>query len=184
VYFPYEEMSTTPVASLLAGRVMSAVESPTTPTTSVLQKGDAAPDFALHATPDQIVRLSEVQGPVVLLFYPADWSPVCGDELSMFEAAAGIFAERGAQLIGLSVDSAWCHLAYKADRKLSFPLLADFHPKGAVAKSYGVFRDDDDTTERAIFVLDADHNIAWSYVSPVGISPGVNGALRAVEALA
>jgi peroxiredoxin len=130
-----------------------------------------------------MVRLSEIGGPVVLVFYPADWSPVCGDELSMFEAASGLFADKGAQLIGISVDSSWCHLAYKADRKLSFPLLADFHPKGAVAKSYGVFRDDDDTTERAIFVLDAQHKVAWSYVSPVGISPGVNGALRAVESL-
>ena len=80
----------------------------------------------------------------MLIFYPADWSPVCGDELSMFEAATGLFAGHGAQLIGISVDSSWCHLAYKADRKLSFPLLADFHPKGAVAKSYGVFREDDD----------------------------------------
>ncbi len=152
--------------------------------TTALQRGDVAPDFALPATPDQMVRLSEVAGPVVLIFYPADWSPVCGDELSMFEAATGLFAEKGAQLLGISVDSSWCHLAYKADRKLSFPLLADFHPKGGVAKSYGVFRDADDTTERAIFVLDAQHNVAWSFVSPVGISPGVNGALRAVEALA
>ncbi|MGA2970693.1 MAG: redoxin domain-containing protein [Acidimicrobiales bacterium] len=162
---------------------MSTQPSATTPPASALQRGDEAPEFALPATPDQIVRLSEIRGPVVLIFYPADWSPVCGDELSMFEAATGLFAEHGAQLIGISVDSSWCHLAYKADRKLSFPLLADFHPKGAVAKSYGVFREADDTTERAIFVLDAQHSIAWSYVSPVGISPGVDGALRAVEAL-
>jgi len=163
---------------------MSTQQSRAAMPTSALQKGDVAPDFALPATPDQIVRLSEIKGPVVLIFYPADWSPVCGDELSMFEAAVGLFAEHGAQLIGVSVDSSWCHLAFKADRKLGFPLLADFHPKGAVARSYGVFRDDDDTTERALFVLDAQHNVAWSYVSPVGISPGVDGALRAVEALA
>jgi peroxiredoxin len=162
---------------------MSNASSSVTQPTSALTKGDVAPEFALAATPDQMVRLSEIRGPVVLIFYPADWSPVCGDELSMFEAAVGLFADHGAQLIGISVDSSWCHLAYKVDRKLSFPLLADFHPKGAVAKSYGVFRDDDDTTERAIFVLDAQHKVAWSYVSPVGISPGVNGALRAVEAL-
>jgi peroxiredoxin len=162
---------------------MSTQPSATSLPASALQRGDEAPEFALPATPDQIVRLSEIRGPVVLIFYPADWSPVCGDELSMFEAATGLFAGHGAQLIGISVDSSWCHLAYKADRKLSFPLLADFHPKGAVAKAYGVFREDDDTTERAIFVLDAQHRIAWSYVSPVGISPGVDGALRAVEAL-
>jgi peroxiredoxin len=148
-----------------------------------LQKGDAAPDFWLPSTPDQYVRLSELKGPVVLIFYPADWSPVCGDELSMFEAASTLFSAHGAQLLGISVDSAWCHVAYKADRKFEFPLLADFHPKGQVARSYGVFRDSDDTTERALFVLDDQHNVAWSYVSPVGISPGVDGALRAVEEL-
>lgn len=100
-----------------------------------VQQGDAAPDFSLQATPDQWVKLSELEGPVVLIFYPADWSPVCGDELSMFQAAAELFATHGAQLVGISVDSSWCHLAYKADRKLGFALLADFHPKGAVAKS-------------------------------------------------
>jgi alkyl hydroperoxide reductase subunit AhpC len=86
-------------------------------------------------------------------------------------------------LIGISVDSAWSHIAFKADRKLEFPLLADFHPKGQVARSYGVYRAGDGTTERALFVLDAQHVITWSYVSPVGVSPGVDGALRAVEAL-
>ncbi|MEO9181026.1 MAG: redoxin domain-containing protein [Acidimicrobiales bacterium] len=148
-----------------------------------LQPGAVAPDFTLPATPDQWVSLSEIVGPVVLIFYPADWSPVCGDELSMFEAAAGMFASHGAQLVGISVDSAWCHVAFKSDRKLEFPLLADFNPKGSVASSYGVYREDEGTTERALFVLDANHRVAWSYVSPVGISPGVNGALNAVEAL-
>jgi peroxiredoxin len=163
---------------------MSPENNEATAPSGPLQKGDLAPEFSLQATPDQWVKLSELHGPVVLIFYPADWSPVCGDELSMFEAALGLFENHGAQLVGISVDSSWCHLAYKSDRKLGFPLLADFHPKGAVAKSFGVFREQDDTTERAIFVLDAQHNVAWSFVSPVGISPGVDGALRAVEALA
>jgi peroxiredoxin len=153
------------------------------PRSGPLQPGDVAPDFKLPATPDQWVSLSELVGPVVLIFYPADWSPVCGDELSMFEAATGMFASHGAQLVGISVDSSWCHLAFKSDRKLEFPLLADFNPKGSVASAYGVYREDEGTTERALFVLDANHVVAWSYVSPVGISPGVNGALSAVEAL-
>lgn len=158
---------------------MSETSGPSGP----LATGQSAPEFSLPATPDQWVSLSEINGPVVLIFYPEDWSPVCGDELSMFEAAAGLFAEKGAQLVGISVDSAWCHLAFKSDRKLTFPLLADFHPKGEVARAYGVYREHDGTTERALFVLDADHVVAWSYVSPVGISPGVDGALRAVEGL-
>lgn len=148
-----------------------------------LPPGSAAPDFSLLAAPDQPVSLSELEGPVVLIFYPADWSPVCSDELSMFESAHGLFADRDAQLLGIAVDSVWSHLAFKADRNLSFPLLADFHPKGDVARSYGVYRDEEGVTERALFVLDAEHNVAWSHVSPIGISPGVDGALKAVEAL-
>jgi peroxiredoxin len=162
---------------------MSSIDAPGLAPDGPLQPGSPAPDFALPATPDQRVTLSELHGPVVLVFYPADWSPVCGDELSMFEAANGLFDARGAQLLGISVDSAWCHLAFKAERKLDFSLLADFNPKGDVARSYGVYREQDGTTERALFVLDREHKVAWSYVSPIGVSPGVDGALRAVEAL-
>jgi peroxiredoxin len=148
-----------------------------------LGAGVAAPDFSLLATPDQRVTLSDIDGPVVLVFYPADWSPVCGDELSVFSAAHPLFASAGAQILGLSVDSAWSHLAFKSSRNLDFPLLSDFHPKGGVAQSYGVYRSEDGTSERALFVLDAEHKIAWSYVSPIGINPGADGALAAVEAL-
>ena len=148
-----------------------------------LQPGTRAPDFSLSAAPGQRVTLSELTGPVVLIFYPADWSPVCSDELSMFESAHSLFSDRGAQLLGIAVDGVWSHVAFKADRKLTFPLLADFHPKGEVARSYGVYRDQDGVTERALFVLDAEHDVAWSYVSPIGISPGVDGAPRAVEEL-
>ena len=148
-----------------------------------LEVGSVAPDFELLATPDQRVALSEFNGPVVLIFYPADWSPVCGDELSVFSAASKLFHARGAQLLGISVDGTWCHEAYKEQRNLEFPLLADFNPKGGVAKAYGVYREQDGTTERALFVIDRDKMIAWSEVSPVGINPGADGALQAVEAL-
>jgi peroxiredoxin len=151
--------------------------------TSALPPGSPAPDFSLLTTPDQHVRLSEIADAVVLIFYPADWSPVCGDELSMFELSRELFGRSGAQLLGISVDSAWSHVAFAEQRKIEFPLLADFNPKGAVASEYGVYRDDDGTTERALFVLDKGHTITWNYVSPVGISPGVDGALQAVEAL-
>ncbi|HUY16237.1 MAG TPA: redoxin domain-containing protein [Acidimicrobiales bacterium] len=156
---------------------------PDTLVSNALQPGVQAPDFSLLAAPGQKVRLSELEGPVVLIFYPADWSPVCGDELSMFESANNLFSDRGAQLVGIAVDGVWSHVAFKADRRLNFPLLADFHPKGEVARAYGVYRDQDGVTERALFVLNAEHDVAWSYVSPIGISPGVDGALRAVEAL-
>src|ERR1700741_88180 len=101
----------------------------------MLQIGTQAPDFELHATPDQKLKLSELQGKkVILVFYPADWSPVCSDELSLYNETLKLFSRHNAQLIAISVDSKWCHLAFSQDRKFHFPLLADFEPKGTIAK--------------------------------------------------
>src|SRR3954470_4238004 len=121
-----------------------------------LPPGTLAPDFALHSTPDQKVDLIQFRGrPVVLAFYPADWSPVCGDQLALYNEILSEFSRFGAQLLGISVDGAWCHVAYSHDRKLHFPLLSDFEPKGAVARQYGVYADHDGACERALFVIDA-----------------------------
>ena len=151
---------------------------------SVLQPGTPAPDFTLLSTPDQAVSLSEFRGqPVILAFYPADWSPVCGDQMALYNEILPEFRRFNAELIGISVDGVWSHAAFAQDRKLHFPLLADFEPKGAVAKLYGVYRRHDGTSERALFVLDAQGMIRWSYVSPVGINPGADGILTALEAL-
>ena len=152
---------------------------------TLLQPGTPAPDFTLHSTPDQAVSLSEFRGrPVILAFYPADWSPVCGDQMALYNQILTEFSEYDAELIGISVDGVWCHAAFARDRNLHFPLLADFEPKGAVARRYGAYREHDGTTERALFVIDADGVIRWSYCSPVGVNPGADGILRALEALA
>jgi peroxiredoxin len=151
---------------------------------TALPAGTPAPDFSLHSTPDQAVKLSEFRGqPVVLAFYPADWSPVCGDQMALYNEILPEFKSLGAELIGISVDGAWCHASFSRDRKLHFPLLADFEPKGAVAKLYGVYRQDDGTSERALFVIDPQGVIFWSYVSPVGVNPGADGILAALEEL-
>jgi peroxiredoxin len=151
---------------------------------SVLQPGTPAPDFSLQSTPDQSISLREFRGhPVILAFYPADWSPVCGDQMALYNEVLPEFRRFNAELIGISVDGVWCHAAFARDRKLHFPLLADFEPKGAVAKGYGVYRRANGTSERALFVLDAQGMIRWSYVSPVGINPGADGILNALEAL-
>jgi peroxiredoxin len=151
---------------------------------TALSAGTTAPDFALKATPDQTVSLSDFRGrPVILAFYPADWSPVCGDQMALYNEILGEFSRLNAELLGISVDGVWCHLAFAHDRKLHFPLLADFEPKGHVAKLYGVYREVDGTTERALFVIDATGVIRWSYVSPVGINPGADGILRVLETL-
>ena len=149
-----------------------------------LPPGERAPDFELPATPDQKVMLSDFRGqPVILVFYPEDWSPVCSDQLGLYQAVLPEFQKFGAELIAISVDSAWSHLAFAKDRNLHFPLLADFEPKGDVARAYQVYRDVDGTSERALFVIDADGVIRWSYVSPVGVNPGADGILRALEQL-
>jgi len=149
-----------------------------------LGPGTRAPDFTLHSTPDQAVSLRDFRGrPVILAFYPADWSPVCGDQMALYNEILPEFQRFGAELLGISVDGVWCHLAFAQNRRLHFPLLADFEPKGAVARRYGVYREGDGTSERALFVLDGDGTIRWSYVSPIGVNPGADGILKALEAL-
>jgi peroxiredoxin len=151
---------------------------------TVLAPGTKAPEFALPSTPDQRVSLSELRGsPVVLAFYPADWSPVCGDQMALYNEVLGELRKLKAQLLGISVDGAWCHAAFASARKLHFPLLADFEPKGAVSRQYGVYREHDGTCERALFVIDGEGIIRWSYVSPLGVNPGADGIFDALEAL-
>jgi peroxiredoxin len=154
------------------------------PAKSPLPTGTAAPDFRLHSTPDQQVSLSEFRGnPVILAFYPADFSPVCGDQMTLYNEVLPEFRHFEAQLLGISVDGVWCHRAFAEARKLHFPLLSDFEPKGAVARAYGVYREGEGVSERALFVLDAQGVVRWSYVSPVGVNPGADGILEALAKL-
>jgi len=152
---------------------------------NILERGATAPDFKLPVTPDQKLSLGELKGqPVILAFYPADWSPVCGDQMALYNEILPEFHKHGARLLGISVDGVWCHAAFAKDRHLGFPLLADFQPKGAVARSYGAYREDEGICERALFVIDGKGTIAWSYCSPIAVNPGADGILEALEALA
>lgn len=149
-----------------------------------LPQGTQGPDFTLPSSPDTELRLSALQGrPVILVFYPADWSPVCGDELALYNELLPEFQRHEAEVLGISVDGPWCHRAYAEARHLAFPLLADFEPKGEVSRAYGAYRAGDGFSERALFVLDRDGVIRWSYVSPVDVNPGAEGILAALEAL-
>jgi len=151
---------------------------------SLLVAGQHAPDFTLRSTADQSVSLSELRGrPVVLVFYPADWSPVCSDQVSLYNELLSEFHTYGAQFLGISVDGVWCHAAFAGDRKLHFPLLADFEPKGAVARRYGVYEESDGVCQRALFVINADGVVRWRYVSPIGVNPGAEGILDALDKL-
>jgi peroxiredoxin len=119
----------------------------------------------------------------VLTFYPADWSPVCGDQVSLYNELLDEFQKHQAELLGISVDGVWCHAAFRNAQHLHFPLLSDFEPKGAVAKSYGAYRDKEGVCERALFVLDSHGVIFWSYCSPIAVNPGADGILEALEEL-
>ena len=150
----------------------------------ILQKGKEAPDFELYATPDQTIKLSDFKGKnVILAFYPADWSPVCSDQMALYNEMLKFFNKKNAQLLGISVDSTWCHSAFSKDRNLHFPLLADFEPKGEASKKYGVYDEKIGESKRALFVIDEDGKIAWSYLSPTAVNPGADGILDALEKL-
>jgi len=150
----------------------------------LLATGIMAPDFRLRVTPDQDLSLSELRGQrVILSFYPADWSPVCGDQITLYNQVRPEFGKYGAEILGISVDGAWCHQAYAKHNHIHFPLLADFHPKGAVAQKYGAYREQDGVCERALFVIDRKGMIFWSYLSPIAVNPGADGILDALESL-
>lgn len=149
-----------------------------------LAAGTPAPAFTLPTTPDRRISLAELGGrPVVLAFYPADWSPVCGDQMSLYSALREEWDRLGATLYGVSVDGPWCHLAFAEARGLRVGLLSDFEPKGATARAYGAYDQATGTCRRALYVIDKDGIIRWSYLSPVEVNPGADGILEALEGL-
>lgn len=152
--------------------------------TSILQAGTDAPDFTLPSGPDTKLSLSDLRGkPFVLVFYPADFSPVCGDQLTLLNECREELDDLGATVVGVSVDGPWCHQAYATSRKLKFPLLADFEPKGALARKFGIYQNEWGVAQRALFVIDGEGVIRWSYLSPIDQNPGVHGIIAALEEL-
>ena len=152
-------------------------------TNNVLPAGTVAPDFELKSTPTTTIKLRDLRGkPVILAFYPADFSPVCGDQIALYNEVLPEFQKSGAEILGISVDSRWCHAAFTKAKNIRFPLLADFEPKGEVGRQYGAYRGQDGTEERALFVIDRDGVIIWSYLSPVDVNPGADGILDALDA--
>jgi peroxiredoxin len=144
--------------------------------------GEEAPDFTLPSGPDRAFHLADHRGrPVVLAFYPADWSPVCSDQLSLYQAILHEFDAYDATLAAVSVDGVWCHQAFAQTRGLTFPLLSDFEPKGRVARIYDAYRSEDGFSERALFVIGPEGRIAWREVVAPEVNPGADGILRVLD---
>lgn len=150
----------------------------------MLAVGTTAPDFTLNCTPDQQISLRDLRGKrVVLAFYPADWSPVCSDQMALYNEMLKVFHKRKLEILGISVDSKWCHLAFSQDRKLHFPLLADFEPKGEISRLYDVYDSKEGESKRALYLIDEEGKITWNYLSPIGINPGADGIMDALDEL-
>jgi len=149
----------------------------------MIAAGEPAPDFTLRNQDGEKVSLSDFRGrKVLLVFYPLDFSPVCTDQLSIYQELLSDFESRGVKLYGVSVDSAFCHKAFQEKLNLTFPLLADFEPKGATAKTYGVYDEEWGTSRRALFLIGPDGAVKWSYVSPSALEiPGANLIFDALE---
>jgi peroxiredoxin len=148
----------------------------------MIEPGTPAPDFRLPDQDGNEVSLSDFRGrTVVLVFYPADFSPVCTDQLSVYQEVLPEFEQRGATLLGISVDGAYCHHAFREHLGISIPLLADFHPKGDVAKAYGVWSEERGFAGRALVLIGPNGNVEWSYMSPPLEVPGANLIFDALD---
>jgi len=148
----------------------------------MIEPGSPAPDFNLADQDGNRVSLSDFAGrTVVLVFYPADFSPVCTDQLSVYQEVLPQLEEAGAELVGISVDGAFCHKAFREHQGLSMPLLADFHPKGETAKAYGVWSEDHGVSGRALVMIGPDGVVQWSHLSPPLEIPGANLIFDALE---
>jgi peroxiredoxin (alkyl hydroperoxide reductase subunit C) len=149
----------------------------------MIEPGSPAPDFKLRDQDGAEVSLDDLKGQtVVLVFYPLDFSPVCTDQLSIYQELVQDFDSRGVKLYGVSVDSAFCHKAFQEKLNLTIPLLADFEPKGEVAKAYGVYNDEYGCSQRALVMIGPDGVVQWAYCSPSPLEiPGANLIFDALE---
>ncbi len=148
----------------------------------MIEPGAQAPDFTLPDQDGNKVSLADFRGQtVVLVFYPADFSPVCTDQLSVYQEVLDEFEERGAKLVGISVDGAFCHRAFREHMGLGMPLLADFHPKGEVARAYGVWSEEYGVSGRALVMVGPEGAVVWSYMSPPLEVPGANLIFDALD---
>ena len=142
----------------------------------MIEPGTPAPDFKLPNHRGEPVRLADYRGRKLLLcFYPNDFSPVCSDQLSLYQEVIGEIQAKGAELVGISTDGSWAHNAFRKQLGLEMTLLSDFHPKGEVASAYGAYLEDWGTTNRSLVLVDEEGIVRWVHAEPTPLSiPGVN----------
>ena len=147
--------------------------------------GAPAPEFTLKDQDQKEVKLADFRGKknVVLVFYPLDWSPVCTNEHACIVNGMKQFEALDAQVLGLSVDSVWSHKAYAEKMHITYPLLADFHPRGAVAAQYGVYLADKGITGRAISIIDRNGNLAWHKNYDIPVVPDIDEVSKALSSV-
>jgi peroxiredoxin len=150
----------------------------------MIEPGQQAPEFELPDQDGNVVKLEDLRGQTsVLVFYPMDWSPVCTDQLNVYQEVLPDLEAAGARLYGISIDSAFSHKAFQQQLGVTIPLLADFHPKGAVARAYGVWIDDYGVSARALVMIGPDLTVKWAYRSPSPLElPGANLIFDALQA--
>jgi peroxiredoxin len=148
----------------------------------VIAAGSPAPDFTLPDQDGNQVSLADFRGrTLVLVFYPADFSPVCTDQLSLYEDSLAELDRRGVALVGVSVDSAHCHRAFREQLGVTMPLLADFHPKGEIARAYGLWSEEYGVASRALVMVGPDGQVQWAFRSHPLEVPGANMIFEALE---
>ena len=152
----------------------------------MIEPGTSAPDFTLPDQDGTDVTLVSLRGEtVVLVFYPLDFSPVCADQLNVYQEILPELEARGARMFGVSVDSGFAHKAFQRELGISIPLLGDFHPKGEVARAYGVYNEERGVAQRALVMIDPEGVVCFSYASPSPLEiPGANLIFDALEEVA
>jgi peroxiredoxin len=150
----------------------------------LISVGEKAPDFSLPNHKGEQVSLADFRGRrVMLAFYPSDFSPVCSDQLSIYQEVKPSLDEAGLEVVGISIDHSWAHRAFRKQLNLDFTLLADFHPKGEVAERYGAYLGDYGTSNRSLVLIDPEGVVSWVYESPTPLEiPGANLLFDALEA--
>ncbi|MDB5057073.1 MAG: Alkyl hydroperoxide reductase subunit C-like protein [Chloroflexi bacterium] len=149
-----------------------------------LAPGTVAPALALPPSSHAAVSLADARGSrVILVFYPVDWEPVSQEQLTLYQEYLAEFTRLGVVLLVVSTDHNWCHGAFARAAGITYPLLADSHPQGAMARAYGVYDEEAGSSFRALFVLDEHGTIRWSQTYPAAINPGIGGILTALESM-